>query len=569
VAVARVKILFVARHFTYFRNYESVIAALAQRGHQIHLAAERDEYLGGRAMVERLVAEYPASVSFGWIPDREDLWTTFVTKLRMTLDYLRYLEPAYSSTPKLRARAKERVPRLGLWLLAIAGTRTPPGRRMLKAALASCERAVPRSRRIDAYLSEHSPDIVLFTPLLGVVISPQLDYLESAKALGVPTALCVWSWDHLSSKAILRNIPDRVFVWNDVQRQEAVTMHHVPAERIVVTGAQCFDQWFDRRPSLDRTAFCASLGLPDRPYLLYVCSALFQGSVNEAQFVRRWIRELRSSGVEPLASTPILVRPHPARMNEWDDIDLSSEAAVAVWGRNPVDPEARDGYYNSLYHSAAVVGLNTSAFLEGAIVGRSIFATLLPEHHENQQGTIHFHYLMTVGAGLLHTANTVSEHFEQVNAALVANEQTCVRSRTFVEAFIRPHGIDVAATPIFVREVEKLGALDVESSRDGIGHALLRAALAPLAALARAPAAAPLVSSAHERAITARDRAHRKQVAAAWQVKDALKEVEQRQKEVRLAQRQRDKQRRTADWRRAKAMNKLKQRIKKRIGLAS
>jgi hypothetical protein len=567
--VARVKILFVARHFTYFRNYESVIAALAQRGHQIHLAAERDEYLGGRAMVERLVAEYPTSISFGSIPDREDLWTTFVTKLRMTLDYLRYLEPTYSSTPRLRARAKERVPRLGLWLLAVAGARTRRGRRLLRAALARCERAVPRSRRIDAYLFEHLPDVVLFTPLLGVVVSPQLDYLESAKALAVPTALCVWSWDHLSSKAILRNVPDRVFVWNDVQRHEAVTMHHVPADRIVVTGAQCFDQWFDRAPSLDRATFCARIGLPDRPYLLYVCSALFQGSVNEAQFVRRWIRELRRCGVEPLASVPILVRPHPARMNEWDDVDLSSEAAVAVWGRNPVDPDARDGYYNSLHHSAAVVGLNTSAFLEAAIVGRPVFATLLPEHHENQRGTIHFHYLMTVAAGLLHTSSTLAEHFEQLNASLIANEQTCVRSRTFVEAFVRPYGVDVAATPIFVREVEKLGALDAESSRDATARGFLRAAMTPLAALARVPAAAPLVSNAHERAISARDRAHRKQVAAAWQVKDALKEAEQRQKEVRLAQRQRDKERRTAEWRRAKAMNKLKQRIKKRIGLAS
>ena len=35
-----------------------------------------------------------------------------MTKLRMTLDYLRYLEPAYASTPRLRARAKERVPRV-------------------------------------------------------------------------------------------------------------------------------------------------------------------------------------------------------------------------------------------------------------------------------------------------------------------------------------------------------------------------------------------------------------------------------------------------------------------------
>ena len=120
--------------------------------------------------------------------------------------------------------------------------------------LQACERAIPRSAAIDAFLREQQPDVVLFTPLIGVVASPQLDCLQSARALGYPTALCVWSWDHLSSKAILRTVPDRVFVWNDTQREEAVTLHGVPPERVVVTGAQCFDQWFDRRPSLDRDA---------------------------------------------------------------------------------------------------------------------------------------------------------------------------------------------------------------------------------------------------------------------------------------------------------------------------
>ncbi|HEY5616582.1 MAG TPA: hypothetical protein VIK60_01480 [Vicinamibacterales bacterium] len=562
------KLLFIARHFTYFRNYESVIAALAARGHRIHLAAERDEYLGGRALVERLAADYSA-VSFGWIPDREDLWASFVTKLRMTLDYLRYLEPAYSSTPRLRARAKERVPRLGLWLVAATGAHTNIGRRLLRSALHICERAVPRSRRIDAYLSNQRPDLVLFTPLIGVVVSPQLDHLQSAKALGLPTALCVWSWDHLSSKAILRNVPDRVFVWNETQRHEAMTMHRVAAERVVVTGAQCFDQWFDRQPSLDRTTFCANIGLSDRPYLLYVCSALFQGSVNEAQFVRRWIRELRTSGLEPLASTAVLVRPHPARIKEWANVDLSPEPDVVVWGRNPIDPDAKAGYFHSLYYSVAVVGLNTSAFLEGAIVGRPAFATLLPEHHENQEGTIHFHYLTKVGGGLLHASGTLAEHFERLNAFLAGADRDCSRSRRFVEAFIRPHGIGVAATPVFVREVEKLGTLATQPARDPVGAGALRAVLAPVAALARLEAAAPLVSSAHERALAARDRAHRERVTDAWRVKHALKTAEQRQKDMRLARRQRHKAQRAAEWRRTKTMHKLKQRIKKRIGLAS
>ena len=332
--------------------------------------------------------------------------------------------------------------------------------------LQAYERAIPRSPAIDAFLREQQPDVVLFTPLIGVVASPQLDCLQSARALGYPTALCVWSWDHLSSKAILRTIPDRVFVWNDTQREEAITLHAVPPDRIVVTGAQCFDQWFERRPSMDRDAFCRKVGLPtDRPYLLYVCSALFQGSASEALFVQRWVRALRASGLAPLASTPVLVRPHPSRMKEWADVDLASEGDVVLWGRNPVDADARADYFDSLAHSAAVVGLNTSAFLEGAIAGRPVYATLLPEHHENQEGTIHFHYLLQVNGGLLHTARTLSDHGEQLNAALQAGGRESERSRRFVEAFIRPRGVDVAASPVFAGEVEKLAAHPARTSR--------------------------------------------------------------------------------------------------------
>ncbi len=134
--------------------------------------------------------------------------------------------------------------------------------------------------------------------------------------------------------------------------------------------------------------------------------------------MQRWIRALRASGLAPLASTPVLVRPHPSRMKEWADIDLSSEGDVVLWGRNPVDADARRDYFDSLFHSAAVVGLNTSAFLEGAIAGRPVYATLLPEHHENQEGTIHFHYLLNVNGGLLHTARTLDDHVEQLNSAL-------------------------------------------------------------------------------------------------------------------------------------------------------
>lgn len=561
------KILFLARHFTYFRNYESVIATLAERGHRLHLAAEREEDLGGREMVERL-ARQREGVSFGWVPSRSDAWGAFAIRLRMTIDYLRYLDPSYAGAPKLRARARERVPRIALWLLAITGARTRVGRRLQRATLHACERAIPRSDEIDQYLRDQDADVVLFTPLIGLVASPQLDYLQSAKALGYPTALCVWSWDHLSSKAILRSVPDRIFVWNDTQRHEALTLHGVPSERIVVTGAQCFDQWFDRTPSTGRAAFCAKIGLPsDRAFLLYVCSALFHGSPSEALFVRRWIAFIRGCGREPLASTPIVVRPHPARMKEWTDIDMSFDPAVTLWGRNPVDPDARTDYFDSLHHSAAVVGLNTSAFLEGAIAGRPVFTTLLPEHYENQEGTIHFHYLLKVAGGLLHAASTLEEHCRQLNDTLRSGQQSSPRSRAFVEAFIRPRGVSEAAGPVFVDAVEAFRSIARVPVVDRSTDRWIRGVLSPLVALTSRPVAASLVLSEHERAIVARQRAHRERVDAAWRVKDAQNLSEQEQKSARAAERERYKASRAAEWRRAKTMKKIKHRVRKRIGL--
>jgi hypothetical protein len=339
---------------------------------------------------------------------------------------------------------------------------------------------------------------------------------------------------------------------------------------VVVTGAQCFDQWFDRLPSADRSTLCRRVGLPeDRPFILYVCSALFRGGATEASFVERWIRALRSSGLEPLASMPVLVRPHPARTREWADVDLGGVPDVALWGRNPVDPEAKNDYFDSLYHAQAIVGLNTSAFLEGAIAGRPVFTVLLPEHHENQEGTIHFHYLLTVGGGLLHAARMLDEHFEQLNLALASGERESERSRRFVEAFIRPHGLDVAATPLFVDAVERLRMIQPERRADSAASRLLRTALAPLAPLAALGVAEPLMLSRHERAIAARRRVHREQVAEAWREKDAHAAAEQRARESRVAARRRYKAERSAEWRRRKTMKKLTHRIKKRIGLAS
>jgi hypothetical protein len=194
-----------------------------------------------------------------------------------------------------------------------------------------------------------------------------------------------------------------------------------------------------------------------RPFLLYVCSALFRGSPSEAAFVLRWIASIRQSSDARLRDMPILVRPHPQRAAEWTAdmlAEVSRQQDVVLWGANPVDTDSRADYFDSMFHAAAVIGLNTSALVESAIVDRPVFTILLPEFRDSQEGTFHFHYLLDPANGFLNVSRSLDVHAQQL-AGLIAGGS--VRSnRRFVEHFVRPHGATVAATQVFADAVEQI-----------------------------------------------------------------------------------------------------------------
>jgi hypothetical protein len=449
-----VKIFFSMRHLGMFRMYEPTIRELVARGHQVHLALGRAEALGWGTALDNLLADSSA-ITWSWLtPSTSAFWFELAKTIRLWADYLRYFQPQYDVAPKLKARAEERVPPRLVRVSQHRIFQNPANRRRLLSFLRTLERALPPVPEIETQLKDERPDLVLITPLVYLG-SSQFEVLRTANTLGLRTGFCVGSWDHLSSKALIRDMPQRVIVWNETQKQEAVDLHGVPAERVVVTGAQCYDQWFERRPVRTREEFCRRVGLdPDRPFILYVCSALFWGSPVEAEFVQQWVRQLRESAQPELRSASVLIRPHPARMPEWEGVDLSPFPHVAFYGSNPVDDASKDDYFESLYYCSAIVGLNTSAFLEGAVVGRPVHTILLPEFQENQEGVLHFHYLLTVGGGVLRAGRSFDEHHAQLAASLRSPESET--NPRFVREFIRPHGLDRPATPVFCDAVEEL-----------------------------------------------------------------------------------------------------------------
>jgi hypothetical protein len=120
--------------------------------------------------------------------------------------------------------------------------------------------------------------------------------------------------------------------------------------------------------------------------------------------------------------------------------------------------QADQGLFDSLHHCAAVVGLNTSAMIEAAIVGRPVFSILAEEFAGTQEGTIHFHHLLPENGGCVRIASSLDEHVEQLTGRLRDPEASRAETERFVAHFIRPHGLGRPATPLFADAVERLAA---------------------------------------------------------------------------------------------------------------
>jgi hypothetical protein len=441
------------------RNFESTLRGLADRGHEVHMAFDRLEkknLLGLSELANSIVEEYPGVTSDAHPSVARETSSLTASRLRAGLDYMRYLQPEFTEAPKLRARAKRFAPpRLERMVSQASGVK----RRLVRQGLLAAERSTPVSPIALEYVKTSDPDVVLVTPLLEPG-NHQVEFLRAANRLGIPSCLCVASWDNLTNKGLIHEMPDMVAVWNESQKREAVDLHAVAPERVTVTGAVAYDHWFDWEPSRSRAAFAAAAGLDaDRPFVLYVGSSGFIAP-DEASYVVEWVRELEAHGCSDIQ---ILARPHPSNPlvgSSEAQTELATLHNVRLYpaqGANPTNAEARKDYFDSLYYASAVAGVNTSAFLEAAIVGRPVFTVTTDRNRDTQEGVLHFHHLLEAGGGLLHLSESYADHAALLRNALEAShpdEATSDRSVRFTEVFIRPYGLDEPATPRMLDAIE-------------------------------------------------------------------------------------------------------------------
>ena len=439
------KIAFVLSQGIHYFYYDRVVRLLHAEGHEVRIICpadfSEDGNKSGRALIQLLHDVPGILVEDALLPSRKNSY--YIGLIRNLLDYSIFTRPEHP-TPYIADTwlGKELSAKM-LMRLKRPVIRSLITSKAARKLLRLLESLVLPDARIVAWLRIYQPQVVFASPYVfrGDI---EVEYTKAAQSLNIPVIASLLSWDNLTSKGTYQVMPDWLFVWNKNLLEEAVQIHDFEPRRVFVTGAPVYDPWFDLKPSLEREVFYAQLGLElSRPYVLYLCSSK-SISDRETELIQMLIAHFLE--MEEKYRPYLVVRPHPFKEMGTEGIEHDWVKIFPKGGQRPDTDEARSIYYNSLYHSAAVIGVNTTGFLESAILDKPCLTIITPVTSRGQEMRAHFKHLMD--AGYIEVAKSFPELVAKIEKNISGTDIGKEKRAKFVNQFIRPSGMETPASEV-------------------------------------------------------------------------------------------------------------------------
>ncbi|MDP1571551.1 MAG: hypothetical protein Q8L86_16275 [Vicinamibacterales bacterium] len=219
-----------------------------------------------------------------------------------------------------------------------------------------------------------------YDPVLVVTANPGLVFAEvplmrTARRRGVRSLVIDASWDNFTNKLLPVRQADRLVVWNDIIKAQAVTLHGYHPDAIRVTGAPQFDPHFRTEVRTPREAFFSRIGadparkliaLTTTPPSLYphhahvlrtLAAAIEAGTLGDAQVLVRLHPRDEVEAYREFEGTPHVIVEKPFR----DTVAVADGLAVDVM------PEHQRHLGDTLHHADVVVNVASTISIEACI----------------------------------------------------------------------------------------------------------------------------------------------------------------------------------------------------------
>jgi hypothetical protein len=217
-----------------------------------------------------------------------------------------------------------------------------------------------------------------YRPVLVVAANPGLVFsevplLRTARRRAVRSMAIDPSWDNFTNKLIPVRQVDRLVVWNDIMKEQAITLHGYAADAIRVAGAPQFDPHF--RVRTPRAEFFKRIGadparkliaLTTTPRSLYthhdhvlrgLVAAMGDGRLQNAQVLVRLHPRDEFEAYREFTGQPHVIIEKPFR----DTVKVADGLAIDVM------PENQKHLGDTLCHADVVVNVASTISVEACI----------------------------------------------------------------------------------------------------------------------------------------------------------------------------------------------------------
>lgn len=449
------KIAFVLSSASHYFFFDRVVRLLYAMGHDVRVVCrpgfKPDGNKSGRALLQLLADEPRASFHEAIFRSRG---AEFAVTIRELASYANFLRPGHpmppSTQPWEHIYMRNRIHPKLYWAIKTGIGSMIFSMKVVRRLLAWIETFIKPEPLIMDWLSDFKPQVMFASPYV-MSADLEIEYVKAAHELGIPTVASVLSWDNLVSKGTYLFKPDQLFVWNQNLAGEAIHLHEFEPEKVFLTGAPVYDPWFDLAPSSDRNGFCAQCGIdPKKPFLLFLGSS--QTITNlDVELINALIAhfETMDAGKRP----SIVIRPHPYAPFDMTVFESDWVKVFPAQGGRPDIDETRQVYFDTLYHSIAVIGINTTGFLDAAIVNKPCI-TLMDDQMSYGQGA-HFNYL--IDADFIEVAKERVDVFQIAERIINGADLKKENRDKFVQNFMRPQGVDISASEVMAKALLAVG----------------------------------------------------------------------------------------------------------------
>lgn len=226
------------------------------------------------------------------------------------------------------------------------------------------------SSGFDHFFDRYRPDLVFATDVQDLRVQELSDtaVIRAARRRGVRSVGMSRSWDSMTTKGLLRTLPDTLVVQTENIKSQAIAYHGVPGSRVVVVGVPHYDSYIIGARS-PREEFFKKIGLSPKKKLIFFAppSDIWTGDKSLNPFL---FKTIASVGEQVVARFPIFGEldlgdfTRPANM-VFDRPTNSDNLAEALLGKKD------DAHFaDLLYHSDVVVTGPSSVILDAALFNK-------------------------------------------------------------------------------------------------------------------------------------------------------------------------------------------------------